>query len=48
VTPPGAAHVTDAFAASVCAADPARRVEPVGDLERPRGGVPLPLYALRT
>lgn len=48
VTPPGAAHVSGAFAAAVCAAEADRRLEPVGDLERPQGGVPLPLFALRS
>lgn len=47
VTPPGAAHVGWMFAAAACAADPHLRMEPVGDLERPGGGAPLPLYTLR-
>jgi tetratricopeptide (TPR) repeat protein len=47
VTPPGAAHVSAVFAAAACAADAERRVEPAGDMERPGGSDPLPLYALR-
>lgn len=47
VTPPGGAQVTTALAAAVFAGDPDRRLEPMGDLERPGGGDPLPLFALR-
>jgi len=47
VTPPGACHVSASFAAAACAADAARRVEPVGDLDRDGAEDPVPLYALR-